>query len=305
MTPARQIALITVGCCAVYFGLRSLPVEKCEFLHYGDYINAEGVVEGCGYEETDFFVMSEIRFPIIAQLTPLTEVGAGRPAQFQLTLFTTTGKPIRWEEIAVSHTERIHAMAVDPSLSDYQHLHPQPAGPAGHYLLELTPRRAGDYAVFLDFIPLVNSRRTLLATGFTVPGEAGAPAAGDRRTHRDGNLTFRFIGSGAPVAAGTEARFRLRVEADGGAPLAFSPVMDSYAHVVAFDSAGTGFAHLHPQNPFTEGQDPADPDLEFVFLFKDPGHYRVWAQVIIDGREIFAPFDLMVGGPANAVAVLP
>lgn len=79
MNRSLQIALITAGCAGVYLVLRSLPVEKCEFLHYGDYVNSEGVIEGCGYEETEFFNMSKIRFPVIATLTPLAEPRIGEP----------------------------------------------------------------------------------------------------------------------------------------------------------------------------------------------------------------------------------
>ena len=294
MSRPIQITLITLACIGVYFGLRSLPVEKCEFLHYGDFINSEGVIEGCGYEETEFFTMSEIRFPIIPVLTPLAEPEVGQPTTFKLTLFTTTGKPIQWEEIAISHTERIHAMVVDPSLQDYQHLHPQAAGPAGHYLFEMTPERAGIYKVYLDFIPLINSRRTLLEASFTVPGEPDSPTPGSSKKYQDLDLHFSFIPSQEDLVTGKEVRFRLEVESEDNSPIRFSPVMDSYAHVVAFDEAGTGFAHLHPQNPFIEGQDPFNPDLEFAFLFDKPGYYRVWAQVIINDRQIFAPFDLMI-----------
>lgn len=294
MTRTLQIALITAGCAGVYFGLRSLPVEKCEFLHYGDYVNSEGVIEGCGYEETEFFDMSTLRFPIIADLIPLEDPVIGKPVTVKLTLFTTTGKPIKWDEIAVSHTERIHAMVVDPSLEDYQHLHPQAAGPPGHYLFEMTPQRAGNYAVYLDFIPLINSRRTLLEAGFMVPGDPHAPDPGQLEPHRENGLTFAFVPAAERIIAGEEVRFRLKVRADNGGETRFEPVMDSYAHVVAFDEAGTGFAHLHPQNPFIEGQDPLDPDLEFAFLFDRPGNYRVWAQVIVNGRQVFAPFDITV-----------
>jgi hypothetical protein len=294
MTRTLQITLITVACVGVYVGLRSLPVEKCEFLHYGEFINSEGVIEGCGYEETEFFTMSEIKFPIVPVLTPLSDPEVGQPTTFKLTLFTTTGKPVKWEEIAISHTERIHAMVVDPSLQDYQHLHPQAAGPAGHYLFEMTPERAGHYKVYLDFIPLINSRRTLLETGFTVPGEAESPSPGSLMDYKDGELNFAFVPSQEKLVTGEEVRFRLEVTTDDDSPTRFSPVMDSYAHVVAFDEQNTGFAHLHPQNPFIEGQDPLNPDLEFAFLFDQPGYYRVWAQVIINDRQVFAPFDLVI-----------
>lgn len=296
MKRSLQISLISLGCVAAYMVLRSLPVEKCEFLHYGDYVNSEGVIEGCGYEETEFFHMSEIRFPIIATLTPLSEPRIGEPVTCTLELFTTTGKPIKWEEIAVSHTERVHAMVVDPSLEDYQHLHPQPAGPAGHYQFDVTPRRAGAYSVYLDFIPLISSRRTLLECGFDVAGEPLPPHPSSKLIHRDGNLAFAFNPLSQQLVTGEELKFSLAVKTLDGAPTRFEPVMDSYAHVVAFDGAGTGFAHLHPLNPFIEGQDPLNPELEFTFEFDKPGYYRVWAQVVVNGRHIFAPFDLMIEG---------
>jgi hypothetical protein len=296
MKPIAQITLITLGCAAAYLVMRSLPVQECEFLHYGDYVNSEGVIEGCGYEETEFFHMEAIRFPIIPTITPLTEPRTGQPVTLALELFTTTGKPIRWEEIAVSHTERVHAMVVDPSLDDYQHIHPQPAGPAGHYLLEFTPRMAGDYSIYLDFIPLVSSRRTLLECRLGVPGDPRSPQTAMRLDYSSGNLSFRFLPSAPRLVTGEELTFSLEVKTLDGSPTRFEPVMDSFAHVVAFDAAGTGFAHLHPRNPFTEGQDPSNPELDFTFRFDQPGHYRVWAQVIVNGRQVFAPFDLMIEG---------
>ena len=111
---------------------------------------------------------------------------------------------------------------------------------------------------------------------------------------RQENLAFRFVPLAPALIAGEELEFELQVIEDQGSPTRFSPVMDSYAHIVAFDAAGTGFAHLHPRNPIVEGQDPLDPDLHFTIKFDEPGHYRVWAQFIVNGKHIFAPFDLMI-----------
>jgi len=294
MSTKKQITLISIACVAVYFVLRWLPVEECEFLHYGDYVNAEGVIEGCGYEETGFFNMAEIRYPIIAELTPLTDPVIGEPLLCSLTLFTTTGKPIEWESIAVSHTERIHAMVVDPSLQDYQHLHPRPAGPAGHYLLEMIPQKAGSYSVYLDFIPLTTNRRTLLECAINVPGMADQPVHQHKTTYQTDPMAFEFVALSENLTTGEELSFRLDVKALDGSPTRFTPVMDSYAHVVAFDASGTGFAHLHPANPLVQGQDPTNPDLRFTFQFDDPGHYRVWTQFIVNGEHLFIPFDIII-----------
>jgi hypothetical protein len=300
MRKRHQVAIISVVCVGIYVGLRSLPVEQCEFLHYGDFINADGVLEGCGYEETTFFSMQDLGFSIIAELTPLSELRAGEPADFKLTLFTTTGRPIRWDEIAVSHTERVHALVVDSSLQDYQHLHPVPAGPPGHYRMQMVPRHGGDYRVYLDFIALTNSRRILLEAGFEVEGAAVAAVPAHKISHTAGELEFSMVLDGALVA-GSEQRCHIAVKHRDGDELVFSTVMDAYAHMVAFDEHGTGFAHLHPLNPFTEGQDPSQPDLEFAFYFDQPGYYRFWAQMIINGTEYFVPFDVMVQSPALAL----
>jgi hypothetical protein len=294
LSKKTQILLITLACLAVYFTLRWLPVEECAFLHYGDYVNAEGVIEGCGYEETEFFDMTRIRYPIIAELTPLEDPEPGQLLTCSLTLFTTTGKPIQWEQIAVSHTERLHAMVVDPSLQDYQHVHPQPEGPAGHYIMEVTPRMAGEYAVYLDFIPLTTSRRTLLKCAFIVPGEPASLLAQTRLQSTVGGIDFSLILLSGELTTGTELTFRLGVKPGDGSPTLFAPVMDSYAHVVAFDAAGTGFAHLHPVNPLIKDQDPTSPDLRFTFKFDTPCHYRIWAQLEVNGHHLFIPFDLEI-----------
>jgi len=289
-------AALTFGCFGLYFGLRALPVEPCDFLHYGDYVNAEGVIEGCGYEETGFFDLTTLRFPILARITPLTEAVPGRESTFELTLQTTTGRPISFSEVAVSHTERVHAMVVDPSLSDYHHIHPVNGGAPGTYHFTFTPERAGDYAVFLDFIPLQNSRRTLLKAEFAVAGDSSAlPASASKLTHQTEGFAFHLVPrAGERFQVGVETQFSLEVEPLHDQDLVFAPVMDSYAHIVAFEPERRGFAHFHPLNPFIDTQDPRSPELDFVFSVDRPGYYRVWAQLVVNGQEQFIPFDLQV-----------
>jgi len=305
MNRALQISAITLTCVAGYIGLRSLPVEQCELLHYGDYVNAEGVIEGCGYEEVAFFDLEELRYPVNAKIEALGVPRAGEEAQFVVTLSTSTGRPIRAEDLAIAHTERLHAMVIDPQRRDYHHVHPEPTGMPGSYQFALTPAAAGTYRVFFDFISLISNRRMLVAGEFEVSGKDGkdggamaaaaapVPAATRLQAEVDG-LRYTLHPLEGALGIGRQTRFELRIEALDGGPLVFEPVMDSYAHVVAFDSARRGFAHFHPLNPLVEGQDPARPDLNFAFRLDEPGHYRVWAQLKVNGRERFVPFDLVL-----------
>ncbi|HKK17287.1 MAG TPA: hypothetical protein VJ952_01290 [Opitutales bacterium] len=292
----RGAAAISLAFVLLYVVIRNMPVEPCEVLHYGDYMNEEGAVEYCGEEETSFFDMTKIRYPIEVKLQARSEVVPGRPATFDLYLHDHLGKGIAYEDIVVSHTERIHLMAVDPSLTDYQHLHPRPAGGPGHFQFEMTPSKTGTYMVYLDFISLLSQRRVLAKTEFVVAGPAEPVRLQKRTTVPMDGYTFQLKAPGqGSFPAGEESQLELRVlPKKGSAAVDFDLVMGAYAHLVVFDEAGTGFAHLHPENPFIDEQDPNNPDLRFSFFPGDPGKYRLWAQFMIDGEERFVPFDLEV-----------
>lgn len=294
-----QTVILTGACVGTYFGLRSLPVESCDFLHYASFINSQGVLEGCGYEESGFFDLDELRFPIVVRLQPASFLAVGKPALFKLSLHTSSGRPIRYEEIAVSHTERIHALVVDQGLSDYQHLHPMPGGGPGEYLMQLTPKSAGRYDVYLDLIPLINARRTLLHTSFEVPGESHPSSSllSQQLTTQVDAFSFSLEPTTAEAfRPNRETVFVLNVSHADNQPVQFSPIMDAFAHVVVFAPNRKGFAHLHPLNPIIAGQDPTAPDLRFLLNLDRPGSYRVWAQVMVNGSEKMLPFNIQVEG---------
>lgn len=291
--------LLTTACIGTYFGLRSIPVKACNTLHYGDYLKADGVVEGCGFEESGFFDLDAMRFPIFAMVEPLAEPKVGQPTSFLLSLQTSVGRSVSYEEIAISHTERVHAMIVDPSLEDYHHVHPSRGNVPGSYTFTVTPHRAGEYSVYLDFIPLVTARRTLAVARFAVPGDPSPLLlTRPRVTDTEAGLTVQLVSPLKAFETGTEIPFRLEISSPDAAPLCFDPIMDSYAHLVAFAPDRNGFAHFHPRNPIIGEQDPRAPELDFIFRVDDPGDYRVWAQFSVNGQERFVPFDVHVH-PAN------
>jgi hypothetical protein len=288
--------MISAAFVVLFVVIRIMPVEPCEVLHYGDYMNEEGAVEYCGEEETTFFDMTAIRYPIEVSLQPQGEVKSGQSTTFDLFLYDHLGRGIAYEDIVVSHTERIHLMTVDPSLTDYQHLHPQPAGAPGHYQFEMTPTSAGTYHVFLDFISLMSQRRVLAKSEFVVEG-----AILEADMNRTGVIVldgYRYrlqtpIEGGFPVGEESQLELTVVSEQEDRDP-EFGLVMGAYAHLVVFDENGKGFAHLHPQNPFIDQQDPSSPDLRFSFFPGEVGAYRLWAQLMIDGEERFVPFDIEV-----------
>lgn len=288
-----QTALISLIAISVYFGLRAIPIVDCGFLHYDPVeVTADGI-EICANESVPLFLdLERLQFPVEVRISPLGTVEPGKPTDFTLTLMTDRGRPILPHELIITHTEMMHVLIVDPSLDDYHHVHPIPLGATGEWQFSLTPEKAGNYSVIVETV-LQRTRRQIIGRAqIEVPGEASSPSF----THTNGEASFDGytvrLTPEAPLAARAEARMSLEVTRDDGTPLRLEPIMGAYAHMVAFDENRRGFAHLHP---FFTGDEthPTEPRLSFAMNTRQPGNYRIWAQLKLEGQERLVPFDFI------------
>jgi hypothetical protein len=225
-------------------------------------------------------------------------------------------------------------MAIDPSLRDYQHIHPEPGRAPGEWEFTMIPRRAGLYRVFADFTPAATARGLYASTEFSVPGTPDLPPITDNWVYEaDGlrftltpdapfraravvtlTLTIESVGGanrnpsvgrpgdmgGTPMPRGTgilplglrePAESDLRPSDEGRRPVPLEAVMGAYAHLVAFDEARSGFAHIHPQQLGLNWRpDPDRPRLTFQVQIPQAGRYVIWSQIKTGGQERFAPF---------------
>ena len=321
----RSVAWITGAALALYAGFRVLPTGTN--LHHMDFqVSGANALEMCDPSRPQFIPVVEARSPVTVELRAeggaAPRVGeAGRfelrsferqPGRFTLTLATSAGKAIAPVDLLTVHTRKLHLLVIDPTLRDYQHLHPEPGERPGEWVFTHAPRRAGAYRVFADFTPAATGRGLYSYADYTVAGEGSdmattADSSAQPEMTRLGDEAavgaWRFrlaTQDGASVRAGvaTTLVFSGREVAGGAVPLTL--VMDAYAHLVAFDPERSGFAHLHPR-----GEKPGDyevkaPDARAPRLFFDltipaPGRYVGWAQVNLQGGERFLPFELEVG----------
>lgn len=287
------------GCfVALYFGLRALPDTECNFLHYeGSQITIDGA-EFCAVDSPIFLDLQRITFPVEMQLAAEDTVRVGEESWFTVSFATSAGKPIAPQDLAITHTQLLHLLIVDPTLNDYHHVHPEPVGLTGAWSFAIVPRATGTYRVFAEMVPL-RTQRQVVATGtFTVPGEeATVPSEVGAISGLTRSLGgYRFALQVAPELPRTDMdnQLTLRVSDERGAPVVLELVMGAFAHLVAFDEDVTGFAHLHPK--YTGHEKDPEPQLAFVLNTAKGGYYRVWAQLKIQSQELFVPFDLIVAG---------
>lgn len=290
-----QSAAITAVAIAVYAALRLVPIGT-NLNHIDFRVAGPGAIEFCDPLNPAFIPVVDVRSPVEMRLRANAAPRAGEEVSVTVRLTTASGKPIGPRDLLVSHTERLHLLIVDPSLGDYQHLHPQPGREEGAWDFAFTPQVGGTYRVFADFVPAATGRGLYAFADLAVAGQPAAEVLAPEQQFEAAGHRFRKLVEPMPVRAGRTAELVLAIEpARGGGEVPLELVMGAYAHVVAFDLARSGFAHLHPMagDPLAP-PDRERPELRFQVTMPRAGTYVLWAQVRLDGRDVFAPFGLDV-----------
>jgi hypothetical protein len=289
---ARQVALITLGAVAAFVGFRFLPTGT-NLNHMDFRVNAKNAIDFCDPLNPQFIPVVAVASPVALTLASGAPAAAGSTANVRLTLSTASGKRIAPADLLVAHTKRLHLLIVDPTLADYQHVHPEPAaGAPGEWTFSFTPQSGGNYRVFADFTPAATARGLYASADLAVTGNASV--AGERSiqrvVEREG---FRFSLEPVtdPIRAGRTADLKFTVVRGDGGAVPLEPVMGAFAHLVAFDETRSGFAHLHPmETDLLQRPDATRPELNFKITIPRAGRYVIWSQVNLGGRELFVPF---------------
>lgn len=290
----RQFLLLTLGAIALFLVMRALPIGT-NLNHVDFRVTGKNAIELCDPSNPAFISVVDVRSPVTLRLTPAAPPAKDRATRFVLSMATLSGKPIGPRDLAINHTRKLHLLVIDPSLGDYQHVHPEPGHVDGTWEFEMTPHRSGLYRVFADFIPAATGRGLYAYADFEVPGDALATIDVANATVIDG-YTYEFSLRGGELRAGRTAELDLHVRAAGERGLVpLEPVMGAFAHVVAFDLERSGFAHLHPmaEDPLAP-PDAERPTLAFKVTIPKPGRYIFWGQIRMGGMDRFAPFSIDV-----------
>jgi hypothetical protein len=291
MSQRNQIALITAVALALYVVIRLLPTGS-NVNHMDFRMEGKGTLEFCDPANPQFIPVVAVRSPVVMALKAEGIPAKDEPVEMTLTLRTASGKPIGPADLLVAHTEKLHLLVVDPTLTDYQHIHPVPGRRDGEWKFKLTPARAGLYRVFADFTPVATQRGLYASTDFTVPGPVAKVMASATTTWQERGYKFELV-LPPSLHAGQPTMLRFRIESQGAVKetVPLEPVMGAFAHLVAFDESRSGFAHLHPvESDLTKPPDAMQPELSFRLTIPVSGRYVIWAQVKIAGKEAFVPY---------------
>ena len=286
----RQVFLLTAGAAVLYLTLRALPTGTN--LHNSDFaVPGQGQLEYCDPSVPQFIPVTTARSPVAMTLVGDSPAATGRETRYVLTLKTWNGQDIGPVDLLVSQTRKIHLLVADPSLQDYQHIHPEPGEKNGQWTFAFTPRLGGRYRVYADFTPVVTARSLYAAADLPVAGEASSATPALAWDFEQDDYRFELSAASRSIRARQPTDLTFTVKRSDGGPVPMATVMGAYAHLVVFDAALTGFAHVHPQQTdLSRKPDLLKPVLTFKLMIPNAGRFVIWAEVNLDGRLMFAPF---------------
>ena len=291
----RQFVWITLAAVSLYVFFRFLPTGT-DLNHMDFRVTGKNAIEMCDPSNPQFISVIAATSPVALTVKTAAAPTAGREVQVTVRMTTANNKPIAPEDLVVMHTRKLHLLIADPSLTDYQHLHPEPTRVPGEWSFTFTPTLGGIYRIFADFTPAATNRSLYANVDLVVAGEqlstpelaaAMTPSwIGQRDAYR-----LELAPATRQIRAGQATDLKFSVTNTGGGAVGLEPVMDAYAHLVAFDTARSGFAHLHPMDAdLGVAPDSIKPTLSFKITIPAAGRYVIWAQLKINGREKFVPF---------------
>jgi hypothetical protein len=226
-------------------------------------------------------------------------IEAGKKIEVRIKLAKGDGSPVLHDDLMVMHTQPIHLLIEDPSLGDYHHEHPVVTDTPGEYAFSFTPSKSAPYRIWADLVPVSTGVQEL---PFTDLPSNGTPAEitdkADRFTSTVEGFTFALtLAQGSsPLVANQARRLDIAVSDREGKPVThLEPVMNAFAHLVGFYDDYKTVVHIHPMGgDVTDDALRGGPALSFMSFPPRAGFIRLYCQVLVDGKMLFAPFNVNV-----------
>ncbi|MCF6378704.1 hypothetical protein L2K70_13910 [Nocardioides KLBMP 9356] len=183
-------------------------------------------------------------------------------------------------------TKELHLYLVNDELTVFRHLHPT-RDDSGTWTAPFDVPDAGGYRVVTEFVARDeggNGDHVVLGRPLALPpGDPGDTVAGDQLV----SVTV----TQAPTT-GPNGLLRLRVRDAAGDPVTLGTYLGAYSHVTGFHTGTGAMVHLHPLSAPEITEDGSE--LTFHSDIAEPGDYRLFAQVRVDGFLHTIPVELTV-----------
>ena len=228
-------------------------------------------------------------------ITPITPnvLKVGEENEVVLFIQDKQAKPVDVSQFEMVHTQPVHLLIIEPGFSDYHHEHPVQRT-TGQYAFSITPKTACSYRVWVDVQPK-GSHQQYIPVDLKGVEECNEPIdkVVDLEASSQG-YNFKLEPEG-DLKVGEAVFANINITKDGQPVDFLEPVMGAFAHMVGFYEDYESIAHIHPIGiEPTQDTERGGPTLRFHIEPKQAGYLKLFAQVQIDGKQVFSPFRITI-----------
>ncbi len=206
---------------------------------------------------------------------------------YTFSILDSKQKPVKADDLVIEHEKKLHMLVYDPSLNEFQHVHP--TFESGQWKVPLVFSINGNYWIWFqgktkDGADFSVPERVMVSGG--KPAHSAPPKLIESRQYSQGPLQVS-LGQNE-VKAGEETMITMTISRKDKVPLKLSPYLGAFAHVVATPASGDSLIHVHPMN----GQKSNEGMIHTKF--PSAGSYKLWIQFEESGKVVTAPVVIAV-----------
>jgi len=225
---------------------------------------------------------------------------AGQKVEVTVNMSKADKSPVLHTDLLVMETEPIHLLIEEPGLGDYHHEHPVPTKTPGEHAFSFIPKKTGPYRIWADIVPAATGLQEQPFVDLPSPAKADPITDTENRfTSTVGGYQFDLAltnGNHLLPKAGQARRVSVTITAADGKPVTIlAPVRNAFGHLVGFCSDYDTVVRLRPIGGNILSPDlRGGPSLGFTLFPPKAGFMRLYCQVLIEGKMLFAPFNLNI-----------
>ena len=205
------------------------------------------------------------------------------------TLVDKKNNQITGNDLQTTHTRKIHIMLIDPTLTDYQHVHPilVKSNDGEHFTFDFTPN-SPSYIMWADIAPNNTGQEYINTTIGTINTNL-KPNEKINTVAKVGAYKINLVFE--DTVTKNVMTMLIAIITKNGKPVKnLQPIMGATAHIAVFAKNGQILIHAHPE----ENANAKKGIISFHLDPKSSGYAKMFIQFKVAGVEYFAPFGFTI-----------
>ena len=190
------------------------------------------------------------------------------------------------QDLIETHTKKIHLLAYDQALKEFNHVHPTFDGTK--WIVELSLPTDGNYFIWAQGELVDGTEFSILTRAKIINGKTENPILplSDIRTGLDGKTILEL--SKTKIKPGKMTMLTFKVTRSDGATPIMTPYLGALAHIIATPASGDNLLHVHPM-------EDGEPNSGMIHAtFPKEGSYRLWIEFIEHDELKTIPISVIV-----------